>query len=113
MLVNEYELQFIGFSSNGAQNLTANEIYCFTVENEKLYALTENGRLQIKNRLYRIEELLPESFIKVNQSCIVNLKAIKRFDASVSGALRLELKNGYTDYVSRRNLKKVKERVGL
>ena len=44
---------------------------------------------------------------------LINIDKIKRFDASLSGFLLVTLKNGYSDYVSRRNLKNVKERLGL
>ena len=41
------------------------------------------------------------------------IKKIKKFDTSVSGMLTVTFKNGYRDYVSRRNLKSVKERLGV
>ena len=53
------------------------------------------------------------NFVKINQSCIVNVNKIERFDTSVSGTLKVSLKNGYTDYVSRRQLKPIKERIGI
>ena len=56
---------------------------------------------------------LGTDFIKINQSCIANIRQIQRFDTSFSGTLRVIFKNGYTDYVSRRQLKAVKERLGL
>ena len=67
-----------------------------------------------KKRLYKIEEMLEDDdFIKINQSCIVNIKMIESFDASIGGALMIKLKNGYRDYISRRQIKAVKERLGL
>ena len=54
-----------------------------------------------------------DNFIKINKSCIANLKKIKRFDASFGGAMQVTFKNGHTDFVSRRNLKNVKERMGI
>jgi len=38
---------------------------------------------------------------------------IKKFDVSFGGALTVIFKNGYTDYVSRRQMKIVKERIGF
>jgi DNA-binding LytR/AlgR family response regulator len=46
-------------------------------------------------------------------SCIANLSKIKKFNASFSGSLSVVFKNGYTDYVSRRSVKFIKERLGL
>ena len=102
-----------GYRDNEITNLDLNEIFCFYVENNKIFALTEKEKFLIKSRLYAIENSLDTNFIKINQSCIVNIRKIKKFDSSVYGALRVILKNGYEDYVSRRNIKSVKERLGL
>ena len=59
------------------------------------------------------KQMLGEGFVKINQSCIANTKKILRFSASISGALQVTFKNGYRDYVSRRQLKTVKKRMGL
>ena len=111
-LVNESN-NLYGYRDNEIINLDFNDIFCFYVENNKIYALTENDKFIIKSRLYSIENLLDKNFIKINQSCIVNMRKIKKFDSSIYGTLRVILKNGYEDYVSRRNIKSVKERLGL
>lgn len=102
-----------GYKDKTAVPLNPNEVHCFTVEDNKVYALTDSEKFLLKIRLYRLEEGLSENFVKINQSCIANIKKAERFDASVSGSLTVTFKNGFTDYVSRRNLKKVKERFGL
>lgn len=106
-----YEL--VGYKEKQAVRLNLTEIYCFIVEDNKIFAVTEKEKLFLKCRLYTLEENLPDSFVKINQSCIANIKQILKFDVSFSGTLTVKFKNGYTDYVSRRNLKKVKERLGL
>ena len=112
-LVLRSDFELIGYLGKSAVRLEWSEVYCFTVEDNKVYAVTENEKLQLKHRLYQIEELADNDFVKINQSCIANINHIKRFDASISGTLRVVFKNGYTDYVSRRQLKTVKERLGL
>lgn len=112
-IVSSTQLELIGYSGKSAVRLKQAEVYCFTVEDNKVYAITESEKLQVKLRLYQIEDIADDSFVKINQSCIANVSQIKRFDASVSGTLRVVFKNGYTDYVSRRQLKPVKERLGL
>jgi DNA-binding LytR/AlgR family response regulator len=74
--------------------------------------LTED-KLLVKLRLYQLEERLDKCFIKINQSCIANVRQISKVEATFSGALSVVFKNGYRDYISRRNLKKVKERLGV
>lgn len=112
-LVNGADNYFTVQNESGIKRITEKEAYCFYVENKKVYALTEKEKLLLKMRLYSIEEKLSEDFIKINQSTVINIKKIQRFDVSVTGTLKVIMKNGYTDYVSRRRIKNVKERLGL
>lgn len=112
-LVSDNILELIGYKDKTATPLNIGEISCFTVENNKVYAITNQDRYEIKARLYQIEEKLPEHFIKINQSCIANIRQIKKFDTTFTGTLQVVFKNDYKEYVSRRNIKKVKERLGL
>lgn len=112
-LVTDEDVGLIGYRDKEAVPLTPSEIICFTVENGKVYAVTDRERLWIKRRLYQLEDSLPDRFVKLNQSCIANVRRIARFDASLGGALTVIFQNGQRDYVSRRNLKHIKERLGL
>ena len=105
--------ELIGYKENQTVKLSSDSVYCFIVEDNKVYALTDSEKLQIKLRLYQLEEILSDTFVKINQSCIANIRKIERFDTSVSGTLLIKFKNGYKDYVSRRQMKAVKERFGL
>lgn len=112
-LILKNQIEFIGYKDKTASVLDISDVCCFTVENNRIYAHTEGDTYILKLRLYQLESCLPENFIKLNQSCLANIKKIRKFDASISGTLRVIFKNGYVDYVSRRNLKTVKERLGL
>ena len=103
----------IGYMPDGITPISPSEVFCFITEESRVIALVGNERLRIKARLCSLEEVLGADFVKINQSCIVNIKKIKKFGASIGGALLVELKNGYKDYVSRRQLKAVKERMGI
>ena len=112
-LVGDSVPELMGYKENQAVKLSADEVYCFIVEGNKVYALTDKEKFQLKCRLYQLEEILPDIFVKINQSCLANIRKIGRFDTSVSGTLLIKFKNGYKDYVSRRQMKAVKERFGL
>lgn len=112
-LVLQRPLELVGRAGKSAVMFEPSDVYCFIVENGKVYALTVKEKLQLDRRLYQLESQLSDGFVKINQSCIANFKKIDRFSASFSGALEVRFKNGYTDYVSRRRLKYVKERLGL
>lgn len=112
-LVEENNTELIGYIDREAVVLDLFTVNCFVVEDNKVYALTHKGKLSVRLRLYQLEEKLPDNFIKVNQSCIANIKQIRSFDALISGSMRVKFKNGYEDFVSRRQVKSVKERLGL
>lgn len=112
-LVKGEEFDFVGYIDEHIVKLNVDDIVCFFVENNKIYAYQNDEKYYIKQRLYNIEEKLNSNFIKINQSCLANIKKIKRFSVSFNGALLVEFNNGYKDYVSRRELKNVKRRLGL
>ena len=112
-LVSENGIEIIGHNETQSVKLNPNEICCFSVIGEKVFAQKLSGEYRIKSRLFQLEEKLPENFVKINQSCIANIRMIERFDSSISGSLLVRFKNGTSDYVSRRQMKKVKERFGI
>lgn len=105
--------ELIGYGENDVRKLHPRDVCCFVVENNKIWALTMEGKYQIKARLYQLEERLSDGFVKIHQSCLANVRRIEKFGTSFTGALTVTFQNGYCDYVSRRNVKHIKERFGL
>lgn len=105
--------ELLGYRNDEIVRIVPADVLCFSVEEAKAYAITEKGKYQLKLRLYQLEEMLGTSFLKINQSCLVNVEKIESFKTSIGGALMVTLKGGYRDYVSRRQLKAVKERIGF
>ena len=113
ILTEEMSDIIVGTSGNDTAMLRINDIICFTVTDGVTYAVTVKGRYKIKMRLYQAEESFGTEVLKINQSCLVRKSAIERFSASIGGSLTVHLKGGFKDYVSRRQMKNVKERMGL
>jgi DNA-binding LytR/AlgR family response regulator len=107
------EIDLTGSYDSEIIKIDINDVICFISENNKVYALIGDKKYQIKYRLYQIEELNLNMFIKINQSCLANKTKIKRFETTIGGALKVVFKNGYIDFISRRELKNVKNRMGL
>lgn len=106
--------ELTGYSEDGGiVKLRPADVHCFVVENGKVIALTATERLTVRLPLYAVEKMLDGSFVKINQSCIGNIRKIDRFNASIGGALMVTFQNSHRDYVSRRQLKTVKERMGF
>ena len=105
--------EILGYGEGSIVKLLPADVFVFAVEEGKVFAHTAAEKLLVQKRLYQIEEMLSEGFVKINQSCIVNIGQIERFEATFGGSLMVVLKNGYRDYVSRRQMKNVKERIGF
>lgn len=112
-LVNNYDKKIIGYYEDEIVSLNLDDICRFYIELNKTYASTNSKTYIVKYRLYQIEDLIGDTFIKVNQSCLVNINKIKKFSSSLGGYLLVELTNGEKDYISRRQTKIVMERMGI
>jgi len=106
------EATVIGQRNTSVFRLSARDIDAFTVRGGTVYAVKADGEYALRERLYRLEERFPD-FIRINQSTLVRRGAIKRFDTSFGGALRVTLSSGFSDYISRRQITAVKKGLGL
>ena len=109
----DYTPPLVGYIKDDIINIDPKDVFCFFIEDKKLYASLKRGDALIKKRLFEVEKLLGLDFIKINQSSIANLKLIDHFSVSLGASLTVHFKNGRRDYVSRRHLKAVKERFGI
>ena len=112
-LTEQSETALLGYKNSEIVKLEPMNIHCISVIDNKVYAICDNEKYLLKERLYTLEAKLPENFVKINQSCLANIKKMERFDTSISGTLKIRFKNGHIDYVSRRQLKVIKERLGI
>ena len=106
--------RLIGTSGNDATVLEVRSILAFFTKKKAVYAHTSKGDWRIKARMYELEESLPAGdFVRISQSEIVNIAAIKKLDLSFSGTISVQLKDGSRYYVSRRQLPAFKSKLGI
>lgn len=104
----------VGYTGDDWKELSLSEVECILVLEDKTYAIDSHGeRFLLKARLYEVEKLLPESFLRINKSAIANRNRIERFTAAFNGAVDVKFKCGYQDYVSRRCFRAIRERMGI
>lgn len=90
--------------------LTSKQIESIYSSNGKVYIKTKTEEYTSKNKLYELEERIEnKSFIRVSNSEIINFDELKSIDLGIIGTIKLNLKSGYSTYVSRRNIRKIKE----
>lgn len=103
-----------GVQDRQAQVLEPKDIIRVYAGAGKVRAVTDGGEYDVRLRLYEIEERLDsKDFVRISHSEIVNLKHVSCFDLSLSGTICVRLSNGDVTYVSRRYVRKLKERLGL
>ena len=105
--------ELIGYHRGAAYRLEPSEVSCFIADERGAVAMVSGKHYEVRERLYEIEGALGQGFIRINKSCIANIGKILKFEATPLGAIAVVFKCGYRDYVSRRQLKAVKERIGF
>ena len=75
----------VGSKENNFSIINVQDVICFYSNEQNNYCKTKNGEYRIKKKLYELEESLDKnSFIRISNSCIVNIKFIESFDLSIS-----------------------------
>lgn len=91
-------------------NLKPSEVISFFAVNQRVYALDMDKQYTVSKKLYELEADLENTcFTRISRSEIINYKMIKCLDMSMTGTIKLIMKNGYETYTSRRNVVKIKE----
>lgn len=103
-----------GFQGDTLKILEQREIFRVYAESGKVFAETESGTYLLRLRVYELEDRLDkDSFVRISNAEIVNLRKVDRFDLSLSGTICVSLTNGTVTYVSRRNVAKIKQVLGI
>jgi DNA-binding LytR/AlgR family response regulator len=93
--------------------LKPDEIFMARVENNSLAIYSESRRYLCKKRLYEISEILGAGFMQISKSTVVNLSEVDYIEPFFNGMVNLKLKNGLSDYISRKYMKDFKRYFGL
>lgn len=93
------------------------EVFRVFSQDKKVFIQTEKENLQLKMRLYEFEELSEKCgwnrFIRISNTDIVNFDNASKFDMSLSGVIKINLKNGDFAIVSRRYMNTIRSELCL
>lgn len=90
--------------------INPSEVISFYSEGQRVMAMDAKKRYVVSQKLYELEESYQNlCFVRISKSELVNYKMIKSLDMSLSGTIKVIMKNGYETYTSRRNVTKIKE----
>lgn len=72
----------------------ATDIIYFVAEQGRTYAVAENGKYEVKEKLYVLSESLKnKGFVQINKSTVVNINFVKSISAEFSGNYIARLKD--------------------
>ncbi len=103
-----------GFKEDVLEVLEQSHIIRAYTSGGRVLAVTSQGEYALRLRLYELEKRLDKnSFVRISNSEIINLKKVKRFDLSFAGTICVVLSDGTLTYASRRYVPKIKQVLGI
>ncbi len=112
-LLENGEQIIVGYKDDEKVPCKISQIYYFEAVDDKCFAYTKDSCLEIKNRLYEIEQSLDYRFFRCSKSMICNIKKIKSVKAESNARMRATLLNGEIVVISRSYVKELKKKLGL
>lgn len=99
---------------NDYRMVNAMEILYFESVDDRVFLYTEESVMEVKQRLYKLEEILSEKdFIRISKSQIVNINKIKALKPEINRTILATLCNGEQLYVSRKYVKEFRALLGV
>lgn len=92
--------------------LQPEEIDFIYSENRKVFAAIDNRRLEIRMKLFEVEDALSTNhFMRFSKSVIGNINRINRFELSFNGNLCVYFHSGNKEYITRKYVAAVKKKL--
>lgn len=88
------------------------DVYYFDSVDGRVYVYLEKSVLEIKKRLYEIEEL-SGAYLRISKAQVVNSNMIERLSPMFNGRLEAHLKNGEKIIISRQYVPDLKKYFGV
>ena len=110
VLTNGNSNSIIGYDDKDHVILQLEDIVIITILDNKITAICiNNKRYHLRKRIYQLNNELPNNFWRINKSSIVNKIYIDRFEETKTAGVNIVMKNGLSDYVSRRCFSKIRK----
>lgn len=88
-------------------------IYYIESVDKHTYVYTKDECYETKYRLYELDEILGDYFVRCSKSMIVNLRKVSSVKSELGGRLETTLLNNEQIIISRSYVKEIKRRLGL
>ncbi|MFY0743129.1 LytTR family DNA-binding domain-containing protein [Solibacillus silvestris] len=102
-----------GYSNGDIHLIKMQDVYSIYSEQGKVFIQTDEHELEVKQKLYELEERFSSQLLRVNKATLVHFEKIASIQSKVLGNPQLTLENGVTIPISRNYFKALKEAFGL
>lgn len=93
--------------------LRTEKIYYVESVDKRTYIYTKDNCYETKYRLYELEQLLNQYFLRSAKAMIVNIRKIKSVKSEINGRMTAQLLNDEQVIIARNYVKDLKERLGI
>ena len=108
--INTSPTQILANNDNKIYFIDLKKVICFFSKDKYNYVRVKEGTYKVKYKLYELEEILKEKdFIRISNSCIINIKQVECFDTSILGTVLVKLKDNTQEAVSKRHFAQIKK----
>lgn len=105
--ISENSNMLIGKKENKVFIIAIKNIVMFYTSENNTYCKTMQEQYKIDKKLYELEEMNQNQFIRISKSCIVNINFVDSFDFTYLGNIFVKLKNGEIQSVSKRKIPEI------
>ena len=100
--------ELVATKNNEIFLIKSKDILYFYSDDKNVYAKVNNEVYKVREKLYELEEFLPRNkFIRISNSCIINIEKTVSFDASIIGSLVAKMEDNSKQDVSKRRISNV------
>jgi DNA-binding LytR/AlgR family response regulator len=109
----DYLARIVGRKANRIVVIPIEDVYCFEIESQLLFAVTERERYWTNFQMKILETRLnPEKFVRVHRESIVNIDSIRELAPITKERYEITLNNNHRLVVSRNYLPQLKAMLG-
>ncbi|MEB9738858.1 LytTR family DNA-binding domain-containing protein (plasmid) [Bacillus cereus] len=96
---------------NEQEKISCSIIYYLEYLERKVFIYTKENIFEMKSPLYKLQYTLPDNFIRISKTTIVNIHFLNKFSAKTNGNLEALLSNGENLIVSRKYVSSLKKKL--
>lgn len=100
------------YKNNIEYHIPVSDILFFETGDSGVYAHTANSAYEAKQRLYELEDTLPNNFVRISKSAILNIHHVFSIDRNLTASSLVQFHNSHKQvYVSRMYFKTLRIRM--